>query len=56
MNNAQAIEIIEQALDSEISLPECEGYLEEMEIRGSFNVDGYVGYDYINQEWIKVEA
>jgi len=48
------IKIIKQALAGLITEAEAHEQLETLGVHGAFDDNGYVGYDYRNQEWLEV--
>lgn len=56
VDHSQATTIIQAFLAGETTLKLATSDLDAMQIRGGFETNRYVGYDYANQKWLEVDA
>ncbi len=54
MNKARVL--IDAVLAGSMSEVDCEIELEILQVRGCFSETGYIGYNYDQQCWIRIEA
>ena len=49
-----ATEIVGQVWDGMITVDEACRLLDERKIRGAFDEEGFLGYDYATQRWLRI--